>query len=240
MLCVVDDADFKLGGETSMSAGLQNADSRALHEPFSKALGAGNPRAALAWLVGVLATQSANLRSSNSYLVAYTGCPEAIDWLEETVASPVTTHWGQGAALLGTPWPRIRNWLAAGGSQRLMALDTLIAYRTPAPNMAPLAQIAAPVLPDAPSLSEYQETFTAVLNEQTTPRIRKAVESVLANAAETLSRKSRGVSVADLPLLFLQPELFPNASQILGLHDTVISGMRQSVQDLLAQYPPRS
>lgn len=223
-----------------MSADLQNADSRALYEPFSKALGASNSRAALAWLVGVLATQSANLRSSNSYLVAYTGCPEAIDWLEATVASPVTTHWGQGAALLGTPWPRIRNWLVAGGSRQLMALDTLIAYRPPAPNMAPLAQIAAPVLPEAPTLVEYQATLMAVLNEQTTPRVRKAVENVLANATETLSRKNRGVSVADLPLLFLQPEVFQNASEILGRHDSVISGMRQSVQDLLVQFPPRS
>lgn len=223
-----------------MSADLQNSDSRALHEPFSKALGASSPSAALAWLVGVLATQSANLRSSNSYMVAYTGCPEAIDWLESTVASPVTTHWGQGAALLGTPWPRIRNWLVTGGSHQLMALDTLIAYRAPAPNMAPLTQIAAPVLPDAPSLSEYQTTLMGVLNKQTTPRVRKAVESVLVYAAETLSRKDRGVSVADLPLLFLRPEVFPNASEILGCHDSVISGMRQSVQDVLAQFPPRS
>lgn len=173
-------------------------------------------------------------------MVAYTGCPEAIDWLESTVASPVTTHWGQGAALLGTPWPRIRNWLVTGGSHQLMALDTLIAYRAPAPNMAPLTQIAAPVLPDAPSLSEYQTTLMGVLNKQTTPRVRKAVESVLVYAAETLSRKDRGVSVADLPLLFLRPEVFPNASEILGCHDSVISGMRQSVQDVLAQFPPRS
>jgi hypothetical protein len=223
-----------------MSADLHNADSRALHEPFSMALGASNPRAALAWLVSVLATQSANLRSSNSYLIAYTGCPEAIDWLEAAVASPVTTHWGQGAALLGTPWPRIRKWLVAGSSQQLMGLDTLIAYRAPAPNMAPLAQIAAPVLPVAPTLSEYQATLMAVLSEQSTPRVRKAVESVLAYSPETLSRKNRGVSVADLPLLFLQPEVFPNASEILGRHDSVISGMRQSVQDLLAQFPPRS
>ena len=95
-----------------MSTDLKNADSRALHEPFARVLGASSPRAALAWLVGVLATQSTSLCSSNSYLVAYTGCPEAIEWLEATIASPVTTHWGQGAALLGTPWPRIKGWLA--------------------------------------------------------------------------------------------------------------------------------
>lgn len=223
-----------------MSTDLQNADSRALHEPFSRALGANKPRAALTWLVGVLATQSASLRSSNSYLVAYTGCSEAIEWLEATVASPVTTHWGQGAALLGTPWSRIKDWLAAGGAQQLMALDTLIAYRAPAPNMAPLAQIAAPALPDAPSLSEYQAALMAVLNEQSTPRIRKTVDSVLGYGAEILSRKNRGVAVADLPLLFLQPELFPNASEILGRHDEIFSGVRQSIQELGTQFPPRS
>ncbi len=223
-----------------MSPDLQNADSRALHEPFSELLGASSPRRALAWLIGVLTTQSPALRSSNSYLVAYTGCPEAIDWLEATVASPVTTHWGQGAALLGTPWSHVKTWLAAGGARQMMALDTLIAYRTPAPNMPPLAQIAAPILPEAPTLSEYQATLTAILNEQSTPRIRKAVESVLAYSAEILARKKRGVPIADLPLLFRQPNLFPSASEILSRHDEVISGMRRSVQDLLVQFPPRS
>ena len=122
----------------------------------------------------------------------------------------------------------------------MMALDTLIAYRTPAPNMAPLAQIAAPVLPEAPELSEYQATLKDVLNERSTPRIRKAVESALAYAGEILSRDKRGVSVADLPLLFLQPELFENSSEILRRTDEVVSCMRQSIQDLLAQFPLRS
>jgi len=122
----------------------------------------------------------------------------------------------------------------------MMALDTLIAYRAPAPNMTPLAQIAAPVLPEAPALSEYQATLNAVLTEQSTPRIKKAVESALGYADEILSRDKRGVSVADLPILFLKPELFENASEIMSRHGEVISGMRQSIQDLLAQFPPRS
>jgi len=223
-----------------MSSDLQNADSRLLHEPFAKNLAVIGPHETLAWLVGVLATQSPSLRSSNSFLVAYTGCPEAIDWLETAVATPVSAHWGQGAALLGTPWARICKWLAAGGPLQLMALDALIAYRSPSPNMAPLAQIAAPVLPDAPSFSEYEATVMGVLKEQSTPRIRKAVESSLAYSAEILTRKDRAVPVADLPLLFLQPDLFPSASEVLGRHDAVISGMRQSVQNMLAQTPPRS
>lgn len=223
-----------------MSTDLQNADSRALHEPLSQYLRESSPHTALAWLVGVLASQSPALRSSNSHLVAYTGCPEAIDWLEVTVASPVSTHWGQGAALLGTPWPRLKAWLAVGGPQQMMALDTLIAYRAPAQNMAPLAQIAAPALPEAPELSEYHVTLNAVMSEASTPRIRKSVENALAYADEILSRRKRVVAVADLPLLFLQPEQFANASAILGQHEAVVSGMRQSIQDMVAQLPPRS
>ena len=222
-----------------MSTDLRNADSRALHEPLSQHLRESSPRAALAWLVGVLASQSPALRSSNSHLVAYTGCPDAIDWLEVNVASPVTTHWGQGAALLGTPWPRIKAWLASGGAQQMMALDTLVAYRAPAQNMAPLAQIASPALPEAPEMSEYLATLNAVVAEASTPRIRKSAESAFAYAAEILSRRRRAVAVVDLPLLFLQPEQFANASEILGQHEAVVSGVRKSIQDMLAQLPPR-
>ncbi|HZW13421.1 MAG TPA: hypothetical protein VFF81_09555 [Noviherbaspirillum sp.] len=230
----------KLGSNKPMNTDLRNADSRALHEPFSQYLHESGPRVALAWLVSVLGSQSPALRSSNSHLVAYTGCPEAIDWLEVNVASPVTTNWGEGAALLGTPWSRIKAWLASGGPKQMMALDTLIAYRAPAPNMAPLAQIASPVLPEAPELSEYQASLRAVVAEADTPRIRKTVESALAYASEILSRKNRAVAVADLPMLFLQPEQFANASEILSQHNAVISGVRKSIQDMLAQLPSRS
>lgn len=163
-----------------MNTDLRSADSRALHEPLSQYLREAGPRVTFTWLVSVLRSQSSALRASNSYLVAYTGCPEAIDWLEVNVASPVTTHWGQGAALLGTPWPRIKAWLASGGPKQMMALDTLIAYRAPAPNMAPLAQVASPVLPEAPELNEYQASLNAVAAEASTPRIRQSVESALA------------------------------------------------------------
>lgn len=222
-----------------MNTDLRNADSRALHEPFAKSLSTNGPQATLAWLIGVLATQSSGLRSSNSVLVAYTGCPEAIDWLETTVNSPITTHWGEGAALLGTPWPRIRDWLTSGSARQLMALDTLIAYRAPAPNMAPFAQIAAPVLPNAPTPSEFEAALAGVIGAQRSPRIRKSVENIQAHASEILTREDRGVPVADLPRLFLQPELFPGSSDILQRHQAIISGMRQSIQDILENDPSK-
>ncbi len=216
-----------------MNVDLRNADSRVLHEPFAESLQTNGAHATYAWLIRVLSIQSPSLRSSNSYLVAYTGCREAVDWLEASVDSPVTTHWGQGAALLGTPWPRVKAWLTSGGARQLMALDTLIAYRAPAPNMAPLAQIAAPTLPEAPTLGEFETTLAGVLSTPSTPRIRKAVDNVIAYAAEILSRKHRGVAVSDLPLLYLHPELFSGASEILDKHEAVISSMLQSLRDLV-------
>ncbi len=222
-----------------MTTNFQVADSRVLHEPFAKELATNGPNAALSWLTGVLASQSPSLRSSNSFLVAYTGCPEAIDWLEVNVASPVSSHWGEGAALLGTPWSRIKDWIAVGGARQLMAFDTLLAYRAPAPNMAPLAQIAAPVLPEAPTEKELEATLASILGAQSSPRIRKNIESLLTKATEIIGRKDRRVSVQDLPLLYLQPELFPSAQEILGRHDAVVSGMRQSVQNLIKELPPR-
>ena len=95
-------------------------------------------------------------------------------------------------------------------------------------------------MPDAPTLDEFVTTLTEVLKEQSTLRIRNTVERVLAHATEILERKNRGVPLADLPLLYLQPDLFPNASEILSYHDQVMSGMRQSVQDLIKQFPPKS
>jgi|GEM_PF-1335332 len=216
-----------------MNFEFQKADSRALHEPFSQQLRENGQQIALSWLIEVLSRQSPNLRSSNSFLVAYTGCPEAIDWFEATVDSPVSSHWGEGAALLATPWSRIKLWLSSGGAKQLMALDTLIAYRAPAPNMSPLAQIVAAVLPDAPDIKEYEEVVASVITEGSSFRLKKSVESALAYSNEILSRQSRGVAVSDLPLLFLQPELFANASGILRQHEVVVSGMRQSIQNML-------
>ena len=220
-----------------MISDLQHADSRALHEPFVRCLVENGPHATFKWLTKVLATQSPSLRSSNSFLVAYTGCLEGIGWLEASAASPVTEHWGNAAALLGTPWPRVLRWLHADGSRRLMALDALIACRAPAPNMAPLAQIAAPVLTEPPSQSEFQTVMENILRSQTSPRVRKAVESILALADEILTRRERGVAVADLPRLYVEPAIFPGADSILALHDEVLSHMRTKMQNLLNQVP---
>src|SRR5436305_14556373 len=87
--------------EHVMNTDLQYADSRVLHEPFSDKLRSEGPKAAFEWLVAVLAAQSPGLRSSNAFLAAYTGRPDAIDWIEATVEPPVVTQYGQCPAFLG-------------------------------------------------------------------------------------------------------------------------------------------
>lgn len=214
---------------------LLNADSRALYGPFATILATRTPDDAFRWIIDVLAVQSSNLRSSNSYLVAYTGSDLALDWFESTVASPVSNHWGSGAALLGAPWPRVAAWLKSGGPQMLMALDALIAYRNPAPNMAPLAQIAAPVLPDAPSLAQFEHAVLGALEVSSTPRIKSSVESVMKYSNEILRSGDRGVAVRELPNLFLNPDEFRGAPPILSMHESVVSGFRNSIKALIGK-----
>ena len=212
---------------------LLNADSRALHAPFATVLATQTADEAFRWITAVLAAQTNNLRSANSHLVAYTGSDSGLNWYEANVGSPVTDHWGTGAALLGVPWPRVAAWLKSGGPRTLMALDALIAYRKPAPNMSPLARIAAPVLPEAPDKVEFERTLLDVLEKNSTPRIKSDMQTVMKYSEEILRRNNRGVAVGDLPLLFLNPEKFENAAPILDQHNSAIAAMRTSFAALI-------
>ncbi|WP_156894879.1 hypothetical protein [Janthinobacterium sp. 1_2014MBL_MicDiv] len=211
----------------------QFADSRALHAPFAQQLSACPADGALAWLTAILATQAPALRSANAILLAYTGNHAAIGWIDANVGSPVAGQWGVAAALLDTPWPRIAGWLGQGGAHRLMALDALLAYRKPAVNMSPLEQIAAPVLAQAPARAELDAALAACLAASATPRMQAAVNSIGKHAGEILRGGPRGVAVADLPRLYLDPAAFQDAPAILERHETVVGGMRQNLQNLL-------
>ncbi|AQR71912.1 hypothetical protein BZG29_12030 [Janthinobacterium sp. LM6] len=114
-----------------------------------------------------------------------------------------------------------------------MALDTLIAYRKPAVNMSPLEQIAAPVLPQAPARADLDAALAACLAASATPRIQAAVSSIQQHADEILRGGPRGVAVADLPSLYLDPAPFQDAPAILEQHEAVVGGMRQNLQNLL-------
>ncbi len=216
-----------------MSDDLLTADSRYIAEPMVNMLLEHGPHAAFEWLTALLEKQSQTLRSSNSHLVAYTGVPEALNWLENNVNTPVSTHWGEAAALLGISWQQIKGWLESSRHKQLMALDAIYACRPPAPNMSPLAQIAAPVLTDAPTKEEFESVLNSIVENGGTARIRQTVERIIANLAGILTQRERGVSVSDLPKLFIYPEKFPNAETILNQHETVITSMRESLQEIV-------
>ncbi|WP_300755350.1 hypothetical protein [Janthinobacterium sp.] len=208
-------------------------DSRGLSAPFAEQLISNPADGALAWLTSVLAIQSPALRAANAILLAYTGNPAAIDWVDDNAGSPVSSQWGVAAALLGTPWPRLAGWLQRGGPHRLMALDALLAYRKPAVNMSSLEQIAAPVLPQQPSKAEFATALNACLAINSTPRIESSVASLTRLADEILRDEARGVAVADLPRLYLNPGPFRNAPGILTQHNQVVEGMRENLQNML-------
>jgi len=220
-----------------MTDDVLSADHRALHDHFVDRLNQEGAEGTLAWLAHLLPQQSASLRAQNCSYLAYTGRREGLTVLENLVGSPVTESWGSTAALLGASWKQIAAWLSLGGPHRLMALDALLAYRAPAPNMAPLAQIAAPVLPDTPSGSDFDNALAAVLLDAPSPRVQKAVRSIRHFAQEILGRENRGVAVEDLPRLYLAPDGFPGAKKILDRHEEVTSGIRQSIQDLVSKLP---
>ena len=156
-----------------------------------------------------------------------------MNWLENNVNSPVSTHWGEAAALLGVSWQRIKCWLELSRPTQLMALDAIYACRLPAPNMSPLAQIAAPVLIDAPPKEEFENVLKSIVENGGTARIRQTVERIMAHLTEILAPRKRGVSISELPQLFIDPEKFPNAKAILGKHESVVLRMRESLQEIV-------
>src|SRR3546814_14974446 len=83
------------------------------------------------WLTAILLAQRPALRSSNATLIAYTGHQAGLEWLEQRVGSPATTHWGEAAALMGVPWERIESWTVNGGAPQLIGIDARIAYSIP-------------------------------------------------------------------------------------------------------------
>lgn len=227
------------GGQTLTKHDFASMDDDALSDHFIARLEREGPRATFSWLMGVLDAQSPDLRSSCVRLLPYTGMVEGLDWLETRVGSPVTESWGVAAALLGVSWPRITTWLAEPTPGQLMALDALLAYRAPAPNMAPWHQIAAPVLPNAPPAADLEATLNRVLETRSTPRVKQSIAAIRDYAPEILRDTPRGVAVQDLPKLCLNTDAFSGAPEVIEGHQRVLSGVRRSLKALVSRVKAR-
>ncbi|MCF7480110.1 hypothetical protein L3V32_25980 [Vibrio sp. J2-4] len=212
---------------------LSETDYIDLSDQMAEMLLNAGPEITFEWLISLLAQQRPELKSSNSKLVAYTGCSKALDWLEDNVSSPVTTHWGEGAALLGVPWERVKHWLTQDKNHKIMALDTLYAYRLPAPNMAPFSQIAAPVLENMPSVVEFELTLLEARKVDSNPRMRQTIDAILKYKTEILSDRERGVEVAHLPALFVNPEGFGESGEVMAAHNKVLADIKDSIKKII-------
>ncbi len=210
--------------------------SGSLHEEFASRLASDEPESVFSWVSQVLESLPPAQRANGVILVAYTGSPSGLSWLENNVASPVKDAWGIAAALLGATWPRIESWLSDSGAKKLMALDALLACRRAVPSMAPLHQIAAPTLQGAPTPKNLDACLSKVLATTPTPRVEAAVASIRKHSEEILAIRNRSVAVSDMPKLYLNPLKFPGAASILEKHEIVARGIRESVAEVLSEH----
>ncbi|MFT5453755.1 MAG: hypothetical protein ACI9K2_000229 [Myxococcota bacterium] len=181
---------------------LYSADARALNRPFRHQLAAVGPAATFDWLTPILAAQPARLRGANSLYLAFTGDRRGLEWIAAHASAPVHTEWGVAAAMLGVEWPHLAGWLRTNGALQLVALDALLAYRPPAPTMAPMHQRCAPVLPGPPPDDEVRLALAEVVAERNTPRVRDAVQWIDRDLDAILRGGEPGIWPHDLPALF--------------------------------------
>jgi hypothetical protein len=63
--------------------------------------------------------------------------------------------------------------------------------------------------------------------------MRQMVEAIMGRSLEILTPRERGVSVEDLPKLFLDPEAFQNSNEVLTRHEKVLSGIKESINNII-------
>ena len=80
---------------------------------------------------------------------------------------------------------------------------------------------------------ELDAALATCLAASATPRIQAAIASIDKHVDEILRGGPRGVAVANLPRLYLDPAPFRHAPGILEQHEAVVGGMRHNLQNLL-------
>jgi hypothetical protein len=112
----------------------------------------------------------------------------ALDWIEQHVAEPITSRWGDLAACSRLDWSRVVDWLARGRPLSLVALDALVACDSPRSGQSPVMRRIAPKLDGAPSEAEMAAILRRHAQIDPSPRVRKSVEHVLARLAFLCAR----------------------------------------------------
>lgn len=99
-----------------------------------------------------------------------------LDWIERTIAEPLTDRWGTLASYSALSWRRVVAWLEAGRPLSLVALDALTApRRSPAPAFQDLRRS----LVDPPPRDEYVRVLEDYRARDDVLRVRRAVAALL-------------------------------------------------------------
>lgn len=123
----------------------------------------------------------------NVFVLAQFRDESTLDWIEENVCEPLTQPWGDLAAVAGITWSRIAKWLDSGRPLSLVAMDALVACDAPRRNQSLLVQKACPRLLGPPGEGVISERLKGYLVEDSSPRVRKAVERI-SQAIQNITR----------------------------------------------------
>ncbi len=122
--------------------------------------------------------------ANSSFALAWFCSTDTLDWIEQNITDPLVENWGRLAAHSQLSWPRVAKWLASGRPLSLVALDGLNAcwdYNTIA-----LRKFRPKLLAPA-SIKEMNEILNQYLAQDSVPRVRRSVASIVTHWPEICS-----------------------------------------------------
>lgn len=107
--------------------------------------------------------------------------PSVLEWIEQNVAEPLTGQWGDLAACSRISWPRLCKWLSHGRPLSLVALDAMVACKSPRPSQSLVMQRIAPKLTDHPGYEPIRTVLAKVVQRDPSPRVKSSVDYIVQN-----------------------------------------------------------
>jgi hypothetical protein len=138
-------------------------------------------------VANALADLNGREKTDQMLFLSYFRSPDALDWIEENVSSPVMDNWGYLAAASHFDWPRAMRWIESGRPLSLIALDALSAIIEP---RTPLLRAASPRLQLLPAPETLESVLTAHIERDSAPRVKMVTKFILRNVDRVMSGRS--------------------------------------------------
>ncbi|GLC31189.1 hypothetical protein bsdE14_25990 [Clostridium omnivorum] len=107
--------------------------------------------------------------------------PQAINWMETKVKSPVKDSWGSLAAASNPSWDKLNEWILKGRPYSLVAIDTLNRL-IPHPGHIALNRLnPRPVLINPSSIELMSQVLKEYSEKDNVPRVKQAVDKIISN-----------------------------------------------------------